>query len=129
MGSFEDSKSLPESVAELFVEQFRSDIGQGEFRLAQYALADLSMIAHSTAEFGVAWRSERTHKINMHVLELVWKAAKVSLSDSQPHFVLMLLNSLVKAGPEEMLISQEFLDAVDEHLSQKLDYPAEVLGT
>lgn len=111
--------SLPQLLADVFVAQYAHDIHDKHFAHSTYSMSDVSNIAHA-----VALLCDDAEKM----LTLLWKAAEPKLKTSEPHLVLMLLNAVVRAGSEKLLTSQPLLNAVDEHLVQRLDYDMSVLG-
>jgi len=122
-----DGGTLPGLLAELAVKQFGHDIVGTSSTLSKYDMSDLCVIAHSVALLcsGITADSENGAT---KLLDLVWMAAEPQLRHSQPHLVLMLLDALVRSGPDALLTSKQFLEAVDEHFVQRLDLDPAVLG-
>merc|ERR1739842_244819 len=105
-GGIADSE-LAGLLGSTFAHTFSEDIRSGSSAESPYHIRDLARIAHTSA----ALCSDASGS-----LLLLWKAAQPKLKDSEPHFVLMLLNAIVRAGPDDLLTSQLFMDTVDELL-------------
>lgn len=110
---------LASSLSAVFAAQFREDVLEGRFSRSAYHVSDLGNVAHAAAALGGA---------SGDLVQLVWTAAAPKLRGSEPHLALMLLNAVVRAGPDDLVSSEALLGAVDELLAQKLDYEPEVLG-
>jgi len=111
--------TLPAILASLFVKQFGHDISTARFDLSSYSMSDLCAVAHAV---GVLCDTGE------ECLDLLWLAAQPKIKKTQPHLILMMLNAIIHSGSEALLTSQAFIDTVDEHLSQRIDYDPDTLG-
>lgn len=116
--------ALPALLTRALRASFGEDVASGYHVLSGYQPAETAVLAQFLAYGSGVGASADTAA----GLALLWAAALPKLRDAKPHLALMLLDAVVRGGPEELLAAKSLHQAVDELLVQRLDFDASLLG-
>jgi len=83
------------------------------------AILDLARVAHAISYLGVDAEE---------LIDSIWDLAQPKLVKAEPYVALMLLDAVVRGSSDMVLHSEELNKVVDQHLVQKLDIDAGMLG-
>eukprot|EP00928_Gymnodinium_smaydae_P037059 TRINITY_DN25794_c0_g3_i1.p1 TRINITY_DN25794_c0_g3~~TRINITY_DN25794_c0_g3_i1.p1 ORF type:complete len:672 (-),score=147.26 TRINITY_DN25794_c0_g3_i1:23-1948(-) len=115
-------RGLASTLARLILAQHGGGVSEDEVAaLSAKAPADLATAAHGLAMLAPSGSVQAP-------IQLLWKAALPGLRRAEPHYALMLLDAVVRAGSDELLVSPELLQAADEFAAQRLDMDLAALG-